>query len=205
MLLHWRTPAQAKWVPLLDTKTLTRTASGRKTETYWPVAVANQRFYCIILKGAEQYPHLPVPLLSEFDFSVPIHPSKPAADVESDAQDADAQKQSFEESFVRSSLLHALQADLLSHVQSTSRQRQELAKAELEIDKALLQLLNVECRAGEEHGMKALEIVRLLRNSNGTMLTAAEKIATRFGRDVLSEKIRDEIERRDVGLDDGDE
>ncbi|KAF2755697.1 WD40 repeat-like protein [Pseudovirgaria hyperparasitica] len=205
VLLHWRTPSQAKWVPLLDTKNLSRVASGRKTENYWPVAVASGRFYCIILKGAEQHPHLPVPLLSEFDFQVPLTSTKPSTELDATEGDTDTQRQSFEESFVRSSLLHSLQSDLLSNVHSTSRQRTELAKAELEIDKALLQLLNIECRAGEEHGMKALEIVKLLRNSNGTMLTAAEKIATRFGRDVLSEKIREEMERREVGLDDADE
>jgi len=50
VLLHWRLPGQAKWVPLLDTKLLDRLASGRKEETYWPVAVSREKFCCIILK-----------------------------------------------------------------------------------------------------------------------------------------------------------
>ena len=50
VLVHWRQPGQAKWVPVLDTKTLDRLAGGRKEETYWPVAVAQNKFHCIILK-----------------------------------------------------------------------------------------------------------------------------------------------------------
>lgn len=48
--LHWRQPGQAKWVPLLDTKRMERLASGKKEESYWPVAVAQDKFHCIILK-----------------------------------------------------------------------------------------------------------------------------------------------------------
>lgn len=48
--LHWRQGGQAKWVPLLDTKRLERLASGKKEESYWPVAVAQDKFHCIILK-----------------------------------------------------------------------------------------------------------------------------------------------------------
>lgn len=50
VLMHWRLPGQAKWVPLLDTRTMERLASGRKEESYWPVAVAQDKFHCIILK-----------------------------------------------------------------------------------------------------------------------------------------------------------
>lgn len=48
--VHWRQAGQAKWVPLLDTRLLERLASGRKEESYWPVAVAQDKFHCIILK-----------------------------------------------------------------------------------------------------------------------------------------------------------
>lgn len=48
--LHWRKKGQAKWVPLLDTRLLERLAGGRKEESYWPVAVAQDKFHCIILK-----------------------------------------------------------------------------------------------------------------------------------------------------------
>ena len=50
--------------------------------------------------------------------------------------------------------------------------------------------------------MKALEIVGLMRDRSGKMLEAAVKVASRFGRDALGEKIRELAERRMVGLDD---
>ena len=50
VLLHWRLSGQAKWVPLLDTRQLDRLASGKKEESYWPVAVSQEKFCCIILK-----------------------------------------------------------------------------------------------------------------------------------------------------------
>jgi chromosome transmission fidelity protein 4 len=50
VLEHWREAGHARWTPLLDTRTLERLASGRKEESYWPVAVAQDKFHCIILK-----------------------------------------------------------------------------------------------------------------------------------------------------------
>lgn len=212
ILQHWRTPGQAQWVPLLDTRLLERLASGRKEETYWPVAVAQEKFHCIILKGGDQYPYFPRPLLTEFDFQIPISSltSKKtqhddAGDGnEGDTTDAAAEVPRLEESFVRHSLLHSLASDAAAYMHTTHAQRAELARKELEIDKCLLQLLNVECREGEEHGMKALEIAGLLRDGGGTgkMLEAARKIAERYERHTLSEKIAEAAEKR---LLDGDE
>ena len=82
---------------------------------------------------------------------------------------------------------------------ATHGQRAELARRELELDKVVLQLLNVECREGEERGMKALEIVGLMRDRSGRMLEAAGKVAGRYGLGVLGEKIRGVGERRVAG------
>lgn len=105
ILQQWRTPGQAKWVPILDTKSLERLAGGRKEETYWPVAVAQERFHCIILKGGDQYPYFPKPLLSEFEFKVPCSITKPLED--SDEPTANEGPR-LEELFVRSSLMLSL-------------------------------------------------------------------------------------------------
>jgi len=53
--------------------------------------------------------------------------------------------------------------------------------------------------------MRALEIVQLMRDRTGKMLEAAGKVAARFGRDVLGEKIREVAERRLVGLEGEDD
>ena len=199
VLQHWRTPGQARWVPLLDTKRLERLASGRKEESYWPVAVAQDKFHCIILKGGDQYPYFPRPLLSEFDFKIPLTSPdpNPAADDAENLLSTDGPR--LEEAFVRSSLTVSLLEDLLSSTTATHAQRAELARREIGVDKVLLQLLNVECREGEERGMKALELVGLMRDKSGKMVEAAGKVAGRYGRGVLEEKIREVAERRMMG------
>ncbi|KAI9846187.1 MAG: hypothetical protein M1837_004301 [Sclerophora amabilis] len=241
MLLHWREPGQARWVPVLNTKALDRLAGGRKEESYWPVAVAQDKFHCIILKGGDQYPYFPRPLLSEFDFKVPLSdppaPSKPKGkatdgdgdgngddDDDDDNDNEDNNNNSsnsnsisspaneiakLEESFVRNTLFLSLLQDQTTTTKTTTTnkrhsQRAELARRELDVDKILLQLLAAECRDGEERGMKALEIVGLMRDRSGKMVEAAGKVAGRFGRRVLEEKIRELAERRLLGEDEDD-
>ena len=53
--------------------------------------------------------------------------------------------------------------------------------------------------------MKALEIVSLMRDANGKMLDLAGKVASRYGRDVLGEKIRELAEKRAASGDDDEE
>ena len=193
-LLHWRTPAQGIWTPLLDTRQLSRLASGRKTETYFPVAVADQKFHCIILKGGDQYPYFPRPLLSEFDFEVPLSSKNSSSATENNKGDAEVEMdelKKLESAFVLKSLLATQHQDLLDNTSSTQSQRTELAKMELEIDKTLLQMMAVECREGDERGMRALEMVSLLRDRTGRMIEAAGKVAERYDRQVLGEKIRE--------------
>lgn len=202
ILQHWRVSGQAKWVPLLDTRAMDRLADGKKEESYWPVAVAGERFHCIILKGGEQYPYFPRPLLSDFGFRIPVsyHISS------DDEDDKEAiHYRSLEESYVRHSLHLSLLRDLVENTNASSRQKTELGLQEREVDKALLQLLAVECREGEERGMKALEIASLMKDRTGQMLEAASKVAQRFKRDILNEKITELGERRQIGLRDDED
>lgn len=194
-------------MPLLDTKQLERLAGGRKEETYWPVAVAQGKFHCIILKGGDRYPYFPRPLLSEFDFRVPISdtPNKELEDDEDGSAAVHNEGAKFEEAFVRGNILLSLFQDLLSSTNATPTQRAELARKELELDKILLQMLAVECREGEDRGMKALELVRMMRDRNGKMVEAALKVAERYGRGVLEDKIRDLAEKRFMGMADDDD
>ena len=199
ILQHWRSPGQSRWVPILDTKLLERLASGKKEEAYWPVAVAQEKFHCIILKGGDQHPYFPKPLLSEFDFQIPCSSLKSPQD--SGNTTAVDERPKLEETFVRNSLMCSLLEDMVSSTNATHGQRSELTRREIEVDKALLQLLNVECREGEERGMKALEIVGLMRDRGGKMVEAAGKVAGRYGRTVLQEKIGELAERRLLGED----
>lgn len=201
VLQNWRRTGQAKWVPLLDTRNMKRLEGGRKEETYWPVAVANDRFYCIILKGGEQYPYFPRPLHSDFEFQIPLSSSSSAND---DDQDA-IHLRNLEEQYVRYSVQHSLLSDVVENANATSAQKTEVSVMEREVDKVLLQLIAAECREGEERGMKALELATLMKDRTGQMLEAAGKVAARFQRDILGEKIRELAERRLVGLVDEDD
>ncbi|MCJ1422980.1 hypothetical protein MMC29_000861 [Sticta canariensis] len=198
ILQHWRIPGQSRWVPILDTKSLDRLASGRKEETYWPVAVAQEKFHCIILKGGDQYPYFPKPLLSEFEFKIPCSSFMPQQET---GEPTPNEGPILEECFVRSSLLLSLLEDLISATNATQVQQTAMSRREVEVDKTLLQLLNLECREGEDRGMKALEIVGLMRDRNGKMVEAAGKVAGRYGRTVLQEKIGDLAEKRLMGVD----
>lgn len=167
--------------------------------------MAQDKFHCIILKGGEKYPYFPRPLLSEFDFQIPIS-TAPRKDDENEEEAANRNDGArFEEAFVRQTLFLTLFQDLLSSTNATPSQRTEMARKELEVDKVLLQMLAVECREGEERGMKALELVSLMRDRSGKMLEAASKVAQRYGRTVLEDKIREIAERRIMGEEEDDE
>lgn len=198
ILQHWRIPGQSRWVPILDTKSLDRLAGGRKEETYWPVAVAQEKFHCIILKGGDQYPYFPKPLLSEFEFKIPCSSFIPQQET---GEATPNEGPVLEESFVRSSLMLSLLEDLISATNATQVQQMALSRREVEVDKTLLQILNLECREGEDRGMRALELVGLMRDRNGKMIEAAGKVAGRYGRTVLQEKIGDLAEKRLMGVD----
>ncbi len=185
--------------------------------------MADNKFHCIILKGGDQYPYFPRPLLSEFDFSIPLT-SAPArkkkarkskndadlGDVDMDMDgssseedvaadgdgDGDAESRPLEQEYLLKGLQAAQLSDFLEATASTAGQRAALARLELEIDKTLLKLLNIECREGEDRGMRALEIVKMLRDRSGKTVEAAGKVADRYGRTILVEKIREVAEER---------
>jgi chromosome transmission fidelity protein 4 len=183
---------------MLDTTQLSRLASGKKQESYFPIAVADNKFHCIILKGGDQYPYFPRPLLSEFAFHVPVSMPQTATETSDPAKETER----FEHQYIQSSLLHTLLSSTLSTTRPTAEQTSSLSGLTVNINKTLLQLLASECRNGEEKGMKGLEIVQLMRDGNdGKMYAAAEKVAERFGRQVLGEKVREWAEEKMLGLD----
>ena len=185
--------------------------------------MADNKFHCIILKGGDQYPYFPRPLLSEFDFSIPLTSEPPktkkarnpdamdedgASEPEDGEEGGDSETRKLEQQYLLKGIAAAQLQDLVDSTRSGgaghAAQRAGLARLELEIDKTLLQYLAVECREGEDRGMRALEVVELMRDRTGRMLEAAGKVADRYGRSVLGEKIREVAERRAGAADDDD-
>ncbi|KMU81031.1 hypothetical protein CISG_02411 [Coccidioides immitis RMSCC 3703] len=118
------------------------------------------------------------------------------------AKDANRKLQ---ESFVRANLESSLLEDCVEAGEGTSAQATEQRRKDVEIDKLILQMLAVECREGEERGMKAYELVTLLRDRTGKILEAASKVAQRYERFILDERIRKLAEKRLLGEDDGND
>jgi chromosome transmission fidelity protein 4 len=143
-------------------------------------------------------------LLTDFEFRIPLGYTPPATSEEDDGPVL-GETQRLEQSYALNATLLSLISDLVENTRATSTLKTELAKKQLDVDKSLLQLLAVECREGEERGMKALEIVGLMGDRSGKMLDAAVKVARRYGRDVLAGKIVEVAERRVVGLVDDDD
>lgn len=88
ILDRYRRFGQARWVPLLDSRTLQK--EGRQ-ESYWPVGVTDSHFTCVILKvrtnsclvlkrllwltrcqGSDKEPWFPRPLIQELDMRMPL-------------------------------------------------------------------------------------------------------------------------------------
>lgn len=164
VLLHWRNPLQAKWVPIVSSADL---KEGRQ-ESYWPLGLSNEnKFHCIIMKGEATYPNIPLPISSEFDLTVPV---KTAEDME--------------RQYLTQNVLYELAKDRISD-SGDSEGEILLSKKELELDKLVLRLLQLSCRQGKH--AKSVGLVALLRKEQA--FEAAAKIALRLEMGGLAEKI----------------
>lgn len=112
-----------------------------------------------------------------------------------------SESRKLEQQFMLRGIQAAQLQDLVDSTSGSHAQRTVLSRLEIEIDKTLLQLLAIECREGEERGMRALEMVELMRDRTGRMIEAAGKVAERYGRTILGDKIREVGEKRVGGMD----
>lgn len=123
---------------------------------------------CIILKGSEQHPYFPRPLISELDIKIPL-------------LGLDSQQGQLEEVVMRDSLQ-------LNHARD-SNEDDELNEAiknhELNIDKGILQLINTACKADKLQ--RALDAAAMLNQFSS--IDAAMKIAAFFHLPSLQDRI----------------
>jgi len=136
-------------------------------------------------QGGEQHPYFPRPLLSEFDFKIPLT-SKNEQPEEPNSTEA------LEETYMRHGVLLSLQQDSAEAGTIETQEQLDISNRENNIDRALLQLLMMACKE-EEQGAKALEICGLFRQRRA--LDMAVKVAVKYERSVLARKIG---ELRDV-------
>ncbi|KAG8903969.1 hypothetical protein FRB99_002448 [Tulasnella sp. 403] len=170
--------ALGRWVPLLDTNTLARKAG--KDEYYWPVSLSSKELLCVILKGGERYPGFPRPMIQEIEMQMPL-------------LNLDAPQGQAEERFLRQSIHVTMQKDAADA--STS----SIAKQELELDKTLIQLIQLACKADKLQA--ALDLTRLLHHN--ASFESARKVAGFYHLIGLQERMGMLKDSKD--LEEGDE
>jgi chromosome transmission fidelity protein 4 len=169
VLDRFRRPMQGRWIPILDTNTLARRQG--KDESYWPIGLSGKLFMCLILKGREEYPAWPRPLVQELEVQLPMLNLHEPQGLE-------------EEKYARDSVLLGWNKDaLVDSVLTTD----EIVKSELALDKGLIKLMQAAIKANQLQ--RAHDIVRLTHHS--TALDMALKMAQFYHLLGLEEKIKE--------------
>ncbi|KAI9300642.1 hypothetical protein BJ944DRAFT_244010 [Cunninghamella echinulata] len=169
VLHRQRRPGQAAWVPLFDG---IQTAKRReKTELYWPIGLLQDRLMCIILRGQLKEPYFPIPLATEIELRMPTVAT-------------DTKYDDLEESYLRRRITTLHEKDEADATNSHQEYESELIQADLEMDKALLQLIQLACKS--DRFERALDLVNALHLSRS--VDAAVQIASHHKLTTLAEK-----------------
>lgn len=171
---RFRIPLSATWMRILDTSKLERRQG--KDESYWPVGVVGDNFMCLILKGRQEHPGFPRPLIQELPIRLPFKRNDP-------------KEAPLEEQFARESM----QLDIIRDGLGEELTSDTLAARELVLDKALIQLIQHACKT--DRLARALDLTRMLHHTPS--FDAAIKIANFYHLIGLKEKMEALKEERE--------
>lgn len=214
VLQHWRIQGQAEWVPILDTRLLGRRERNEEyywpvavennqlhcvilkvmsfqlsSEIFLQQLLSshtsNRLFIKVALlltsiliwnylKGKDRNPYFPRPIISELDLQVPFASRLPES----------SETARLEEALIRELVLLSLYEDQVPE-ETDAEIRFALQKMKLNIDKIILQQIQIACK--EDRGEKALGLVGLLHNKSSK--EAARKIALHYDNTSLAERI----------------
>ncbi|QRV76452.1 Minichromosome loss protein 1 [Ceratobasidium sp. AG-Ba] len=155
VLDRFRRPTQARWVPVLDSMTLSRRVG--KDESYWPVGLSSSQFHCLILKGQETEPGFPRPLVQDLEIRTPL--------LITEQESGEQEEQLFRETLQLIALQDAQIPD--------EDEPEEISRSKLTIDKLVLTLIQGACKTG--HHARAIDLASMLRSTDS--LDRAAKIA----------------------------
>ncbi|KAL0076079.1 WD40-repeat-containing domain protein [Phycomyces blakesleeanus] len=167
-ILHQpRRLGQALWVPVFDGPA---TAVRReRTERYWPIGLLKEELMCLILRGKNMFPYFPRPQVNSAELMMPT-------------TQLDTETGRLEEKFLRTKIIatHEKEEIILDGGDENA-----IKKMDLEMDKTLLQLIQLACKA-EKHD-RVLDLSSAL--SSARSIDAAIKIASHFNLSRLAEHI----------------
>ncbi|VDC03593.1 unnamed protein product [Peniophora sp. CBMAI 1063] len=177
MMPRFRIPLRGTWVRMLDTNKLERKIG--KDETYWPIGLSSEFFHCLILKGRQEYPAFPRPLIQELPLRLPFRKKE-------------EKEATFEEHLARETIWLQVKADALGDELPDDDTHQR----ELTLDKELIQLIQFACK--NDKLPRALDLTRLLHFT--ASFDAAMKVADFYHFRGLREKmqtLKDDREEHD--------
>lgn len=170
VLHRQRRPYQASWVPVFDSKM--HAASVQRTEKYWPVGVLRDRLMCVILRGTHTYPFFPRPPIKDVPLQLPL-------------LDQSTEVGRLEEQVLRTSTCNTHERDEAEATNMESDYGQTFDEADIEMDVALLKLINLACK--EEKLSRAIDLTYSLHTEES--IDKAVKIANFHRYSGLAERM----------------
>ncbi|KAJ1883398.1 DNA polymerase alpha accessory factor Mcl1 [Coemansia sp. RSA 1722] len=151
----------ACWVPVLDTKKISKTRGNRR-EAYWPVALSAKQLLVATCRNRTRYPGFPRPILDELDIEIPV--------LQPDAQQSQ------------------LESRLLTSAVFCEQQKAEnnnVVRDELEQDKLVLRLVQLACKS--DRAQRVVDLVMMIHLEQS--FDAAIKIAIHQKQSQLAERL----------------
>ncbi|KAI7867823.1 WD40-repeat-containing domain protein [Spinellus fusiger] len=168
ILHHQWKRGQSHWVPVFDGKATA--ARHERTERYWPIGLMREEMMCLILRGANQHPYFPRPQVH----SVPL--LMPTTQLETESGQ-------LEEKFLRTKLMSMHEREEASATSVDASH--EFKKMDVAMDKTLLQLIQMACKADKQQRVVDLASALVLSRS----IDAAIKLSSYYGFTRVAEQI----------------